>query len=62
MLCFKMLILVQTGNSGSHRGVNLCKPFAFSVGLGQVIKGWDESVIDMSIGEIAKIHCSPDYA
>jgi FKBP-type peptidyl-prolyl cis-trans isomerase len=27
-----------------------------------VIKGWDESVIDMSIGEIAKIHCSPDYA
>lgn len=25
-------------------------------------KGWDESVIGMSIGEIAKIHCSPDYA
>lgn len=38
------------------------QPFSFSVGLGQVIKGWDESVIDMSIGEIAKIHCSPDYA
>ena len=38
------------------------EPFTFSVGLGQVIKGWDESVIDMSIGEIAKIHCSPDYA
>ena len=27
-----------------------------------VIKGWDESVIDMQIGEIAKIHCTPDYA
>jgi hypothetical protein len=27
-----------------------------------VIKGWDESVIDMSIGEVARIHCSPDYA
>jgi hypothetical protein len=27
-----------------------------------VIKGWDESVIDMSIGEVAKVHCSPDYA
>ena len=27
-----------------------------------VIKGWDESVIDMSIGEIAKIRCTPDYA
>ena len=38
------------------------EPFTFSVGLGQVIKGWDESVIDMSIGEVAKIHCSPDYA
>ena len=25
-------------------------------------QGWDESVIDMSIGEIAKIHCTPDYA
>jgi hypothetical protein len=30
--------------------------------LNIVIKGWDESVIDMSIGEVAKIHCSPDYA
>lgn len=38
------------------------EPFTFAVGLGQVIKGWDESVIDMSIGEVAKIHCSPDYA
>ena len=28
----------------------------------KVIKGWDESVIDMSIGEISRIHCSPDYA
>ena len=38
------------------------EPFTFAVGLGSVIKGWDESVIDMSIGEIARIHCSPDYA
>ncbi|KAL7501124.1 hypothetical protein ACHAWT_010875 [Skeletonema menzelii] len=38
------------------------KPFTFSVGLGQVIKGWDEGVIGMQLGEIAKIHCSPDYA
>jgi FKBP-type peptidyl-prolyl cis-trans isomerase 2 len=40
----------------------LVQPFAFAVGLGQVIKGWDESVIDMSLGEVAKIHCTPDYA
>jgi len=38
------------------------EPFTFAVGLGQVIKGWDESVIDMSLGEVARIHCSPDYA
>ncbi len=38
------------------------KPFTFAVGMGQVIKGWDESVISMSLGEVSKIHCSPDYA
>ena len=38
------------------------QPFTFSVGLGQVIKGWDESVIGMSLGELAKVHCTPDYA
>lgn len=37
------------------------EPFSFSVGMNQVIKGWDESVIDMQIGEKAKIHCTPDY-
>lgn len=25
-------------------------------------QGWDEGVAEMSIGEVAKIHCSPDYA
>lgn len=38
------------------------KPFTFQVGMGQVIKGWDESVIAMDLGEIARIHCTPDYA
>ena len=38
------------------------QPFTFRVGMGEVIKGWDESVIDMSIGEVAKIECTPDYA
>lgn len=38
------------------------QPFSFRVGLGQVIKGWDEGVLGMSVGEIARITCSPDYA
>jgi FK506-binding protein 1 len=32
------------------------------VGVGQVIKGWDEGVVQMSKGEKAKLTCSPDYA
>lgn len=38
------------------------QPFTFKVGNGQVIKGWDESVIDMRIGEFSRVHCTPDYA
>lgn len=26
------------------------------------LQGWDEGVAGMSIGEVAKIHCTPDYA
>mmetsp|Transcript_31209 Transcript_31209/g.47208 ORF Transcript_31209/g.47208 Transcript_31209/m.47208 type:complete len:113 (+) Transcript_31209:118-456(+) len=37
------------------------EPFAFKVGLGQVIKGWDESVIKMKLGEKSTIDCTPDY-
>ena len=38
------------------------KPFVFKVGQGQVIKGWDEGVLSMKKGEIAKLTCPPDYA
>jgi peptidylprolyl isomerase len=36
--------------------------FSFKVGVGQVIKGWDESVIQMELDEEAEVTCSPDYA
>uniref|UniRef100_A0A0D6QTD0 peptidylprolyl isomerase n=1 Tax=Araucaria cunninghamii TaxID=56994 RepID=A0A0D6QTD0_ARACU len=38
------------------------KPFTFNIGQGNVIKGWDEGVMDMQVGEIAKLQCTPDYA
>jgi FK506-binding protein 1 len=31
------------------------KPFEFTIGIGQVIKGWDEGVMKMSLGEKAKL-------
>ena len=38
------------------------KPFQFVIGQGQVIKGWDEGVMKMSVGQKALLKCSSDYA
>ncbi|XP_078361768.1 peptidyl-prolyl cis-trans isomerase FKBP1B-like isoform X2 [Oculina patagonica] len=37
------------------------RPFKFKIGTGQVIKGWDEGVAQMTVGQRAKLTCSPDY-
>ena len=37
-------------------------PFEFLLGAGHVIKGWDEGVQKMKVGERAIIICPPDYA
>ena len=37
-------------------------PFDFVIGKGQVIKGWDEGVAQMSVGEKSIITCPPNYA
>jgi len=37
-------------------------PFQFRIGVGQVIRGWDEGVAKMSVGQRAKLTCSPDFA
>ena len=38
------------------------QPFQFQIGIGQVIKGWDEGVITMKVGERAVLTCPYDYA
>ncbi len=37
------------------------KPFSFTVGVGQVIQGWDEGVIQMKVGEKALLQITSDY-
>lgn len=37
------------------------RPFSFTIGIGQVIRGWDEGVIQMSLGEKARLHITSDY-
>ncbi len=38
------------------------EPFQFSLGKGEVIKGWDTGVAQMSLGEKCKLTCPPSYA
>jgi peptidylprolyl isomerase len=37
------------------------EPFQFQIGMGSVIKAWDEGVMTMAVGETAQIKCTPDY-
>jgi FKBP-type peptidyl-prolyl cis-trans isomerase len=37
------------------------KPFSFSLGKGQVIRGWDEGVATMKIGERATLVLSSEF-
>lgn len=38
------------------------KPFSFKLGRGEVIKGWDEGVTGMKIGEERRLTCPPQLA
>ena len=37
------------------------RPFKFQIGVGRVIRGWDEGVMLMSLGEKAILRITSDY-
>ncbi|KAH0563268.1 Peptidyl-prolyl cis-trans isomerase fpr2 [Trichoglossum hirsutum] len=41
---------------------NRGKPLSFRVGQGMVIKGWDEGLLDMCVGEQRTLTIPPDFA
>lgn len=48
----------QKFDSSRDRG----QPFSFKLGAGEVIRGWDEGVAQLSLGQRASLRLSPDYA
>merc|ERR1711981_1483831 len=36
-------------------------PFQFTIGVGQVIRGWDEGVMQMSVGQRTKLSITSDF-
>lgn len=49
------------GGKEFDSSVSRGKPFKFVIGIGQVIRGWDEGVMKMSLGEKAVLKITSDY-
>ena len=46
----------------SGKEMHYLVPFSFTIGAGQVIKGWDVGVAGMKVGEERTLEIEPDYA
>jgi FK506-binding protein 1 len=53
--------LLANGGKQFDSSVSRGSPFQFVIGIGQVIKGWDEGVMEMSLGEKAMLKITSDY-
>ncbi|KAL7273834.1 FK506 binding protein proline rotamase rapamycin-binding protein [Rhizina undulata] len=51
-----------TDGSKFDSSIDRKAPFKTVIGVGRVIKGWDEAVPQMSIGQKAKLTITGDYA
>ncbi|KAG2174711.1 hypothetical protein INT43_005769 [Umbelopsis isabellina] len=54
--------LFDTGNKFDSSRDNGREPLQFTLGVGQVIQGWDQGLLDMCIGEQRKLVIPPDLA
>ncbi|CAJ1937488.1 unnamed protein product [Cylindrotheca closterium] len=52
---------LTNGGKQFDSSVSRGRPFQFVIGIGQVIQGWDEGVIQMSLGEKANLQISSDF-
>ncbi|KAF2260420.1 hypothetical protein CC78DRAFT_501655 [Lojkania enalia] len=53
---------LESDGSEFDASYNRGQPLSFTVGQGQVIKGWDQGLLDMCPGEKRKLTIQPDWA
>jgi FK506-binding protein 2 len=53
---------LESDGSEFDASYNRGAPLDFTVGQGQVIKGWDQGLLDMCPGEKRKLTIQPDWA